>query len=135
MHSQTVKCIFRNRPSSNTSQDILFDISFHHVSVPAEILARGPRALEAYRKVLADGKTSVKRVPILLIGQDRAGKTSLKKSLRGICFDSEEESTVGIDVDPSYFKVTTETWKTGTTEKGQNPDEAISFHHHAAMLL
>ena len=71
----------------------------------------------------------------MLIGQDRAGKTSLNKSLRGICFDPEEESTVGIDMDPSYFKVTTETWKTGTTEKGQNPDAAISFDYHAAMLV
>ena len=71
----------------------------------------------------------------MLIGQDRAGKTSLKKSLRGICFDPEEDRTVGIDVDPSYFKVTRETWKTGTTEKGQNPDAAISFDRHAAMLV
>ena len=71
----------------------------------------------------------------MLIGQHRAGKTSLKKSLRGICFDPEEGSTVGIDVDPSYFKVTTETWKTGTTEKDQNHDAAISFDRHAAMLV
>ena len=71
----------------------------------------------------------------MLIGQHRAGKTSLKKSLRGICFDSEEGSTVGIDVDPSHFKVTTETWKTGTTEKDQNHDAAISFDRHAAMLV
>ena len=71
----------------------------------------------------------------MLIGQDRAGKTSLKKSLRGICFDPKEDSTVGIDVDPSYFEVTTETWKTGTTEEGQNPDLAISFDRHAAMLV
>jgi len=104
-------------------------------TIPAEILARGPSALEAYNKALADGKTSVKRVPIMLIGQDRAGKTSLKKSLRGLCFDPGEDSTEGIDVDPSYFEVTTETWKTGTTEKGQNPDAAISFDRHAAMLV
>ena len=51
----------------------------------------------------------------MLIGQDRAGKTSLKKSLKGICFDPEEDSTVGIEVDPSHCKVSTETWKTGAT--------------------
>ncbi|XP_020622236.1 uncharacterized protein LOC110059849 isoform X1 [Orbicella faveolata] len=88
-------------------------------TIPAEILARGPSALEAHNKALADGKTLVNRVPIMLIGQDRAEKTSLKMSLRGICFDPEEDSTIGIDVDPLYFEVTTETWKTGTTEKGQ----------------
>jgi len=129
--------MFRNLPSSKASQEILIvnEIIFHSVSVPAEILARGPSALEAYKKALADGKTSIKRVPVMLIGQDRAGKTSLKKSLRGIGFDPKEESTVGIDVDPSYFEVTTETWKTGTTEQGQNPDAAISFDRHAAMLV
>jgi len=111
------------------------EIIFHYVSVPAEILSRGPLALEAYKKALADGKTLVKRVPIMLIGQQRAGKTSLKKSLRGIGFDPKEESTVGIDVDPSHFEVTTETWKTGTTDGGQNPDAAISFDCHAAMWV
>ena len=127
--------------ATNKSEDIISlifvvnEISFHPVSVPAEILARGPSALQAYEKALADGTTSVKRAPIMLIGQDRAGKTSLKKSLRGICFDPKEDSTTGIDVDPSYFEVTTETWKTGTKEKDQNSDEAISFDRHAAMLV
>jgi hypothetical protein len=41
----------------------------------------------------------------MLIGQDRAGKTSLKKSLLGLPFDPEEPSTVGVNVDPSSFCV------------------------------
>ena len=41
----------------------------------------------------------------MLIGQDRAGKTSLKKFLLGIPFDPEEESTVGIKVDPTKLEV------------------------------
>ena len=41
----------------------------------------------------------------MLIGQDRAGKTSLKKSLIGLPFNSEEESTNGIEVDPSKFQL------------------------------
>ena len=48
----------------------------------------------------------------MLIGQDRAGKTSLKKSLLGLPFKSEEESTDGIDVVP--FEVNTDqvkNWK------------------------
>ena len=40
----------------------------------------------------------------MLIGQDRAGKTSLKKSFLGLSFDPEENSTDGIDVDPSKFE-------------------------------
>ena len=41
----------------------------------------------------------------MLIGQDRAGKTSLKKSFLGLPFDPEEDSTDGIEVDPSKFEV------------------------------
>ena len=47
--------------------------------VPQQILARGPLALDAYNKALSEGETCDKRVPIMLIGQDRSGKTSLKK--------------------------------------------------------
>ena len=103
--------------------------------MPPEILARGPSALKAYNKALKDGETSVRRVPIMLIGQDRAGKTSLKKSLKGICFNPEEDSTVGIDVDPSHFKVTTETWRTGTTDNDQDSNEAISFDYLTARWI
>ena len=113
----------------------LLTFSVFSSKVPPEILARGSSAVEAFNKALADGKTSVKRVPIMLIGQDRAGKTSLKKSLKGICFDPEEDSTVGIDIDPSHCKVSTETWRTGATESGQNSDVALSFDYHTARWI
>ena len=58
----------------------------------------------------------------MLIGQHRAGKTSLMKSLKGICYNPQEDSTVGIEVDPSYFKVTTETWVTGKSSEDQTSD-------------
>lgn len=41
----------------------------------------------------------------MLIGQNRAGKTSLKKSLLGMTFDPGEPSTEGIEVDPSKFEL------------------------------
>ena len=41
----------------------------------------------------------------MLIGQDRAGKTSLKKSLIGLPFKRKEKSTDGIEVDPSKFQL------------------------------
>lgn len=41
----------------------------------------------------------------MLIGQDRAGKTSLKKSLIGLPFNPKESSTDGIEVDPSMFQL------------------------------
>ena len=103
---------------------------------PSEIDLRGPKAREAYNKALRDGKTRVKRIPIMLIGQDRSGKTSLKKSLQGLQFNPKEDSTVGIDVDPSYFKVTTEVWKTGKKDQAANKEEkAPSFEHHVARVV
>lgn len=65
--------------------------------VPDEILARGPRAVEAYQKALKDGKVFVSRGRVIIIGQDRAGKTCLRKSLCGLPFKPEEPSTDGID--------------------------------------
>ncbi|XP_044173306.1 uncharacterized protein LOC114955872 [Acropora millepora] len=106
-----------------------------HVT-PPEINLRGPRALEAYNKALTEGKTRVKRIPIMLIGQERSGKTSLKKSLQGLQFNPDEDSTVGIDVDPSYFKVTTEIWKTGKKDQAANiKDMAGSYEHHVARVV
>ena len=51
---------------------------------------------------------NVYRGRILLIGQDRAGKTSLKKSLLGLPFDPKEQSTEGIEVQASTCKIEVE---------------------------
>ena len=103
---------------------------------PPEINLRGPRALEAYNKALRQGKTRVKRIPIMLIGQERSGKTSLKKSLQGLLFNPHEDSTTGIDIDPSDFKVTTEIWKTGKKDQAANKKKrASSFEHRVARVV
>ena len=70
----------------------------------------------------------------MLIGQDRSGKTSLKNSLRGKRFNRDEDSTVGIDVDPSHFKVSTELWKAGEKNEATDSDTALSCEHHAGRL-
>ena len=72
---------------------------------PEEIDAQGERAQLAYQSALRDGAVNVYRGRILLIGQDRAGKTSLKKSLIGLPFHPKEKSTEGIEVDSSIFQV------------------------------
>ena len=71
---------------------------------PLEIEARGEKAQLAYQSALKDGAVNIYRGRVLLIGQDRAGKTSLKKSLIGLPFNSKEKSTDGIEVDPSKFR-------------------------------
>jgi len=57
----------------------------------------------AYENVLRTGEVKVYRARIMVIGQARAGKTSLIKSLLGLPFDPEEDSTSGID--PSSFRI------------------------------
>ena len=103
--------------------------------MPLEIIARGPAAREAYQRALEDGKTQVRRIPVMFVGQERSGKTSLKKSLKGERFDPQEGSTVGIEVDPSHFQVSTEIWRSGETHQGENPDHVISYEHHAAKFI
>ena len=71
----------------------------------------------------------------MIIGQDRAGKTSLKKSLTGETFSATERSTEGIETDPSHFKVSTEIWKTGERGKETDYDSKFFFDHHAAKLM
>jgi len=73
--------------------------------VPAEIRGRGPRAERAFQKAMQSGKVKVYRGRIMFLGQDRAGKTSLKKSLLGLPFDPKQESTVGVEVNPSKCEV------------------------------
>lgn len=71
----------------------------------------------------------------MLVGQDRSGKTSLKKSLKGERFDPQEGSTVGIEVDPLHFQVTTEMWRSGERNQGENPGHAISYEHQTAKFI
>ena len=104
-------------------------------SVPPEIIARGSQATEAYNRALLEGRGYAKRVPLMIIGQERTGKTSLKKSLKGELFNPNEGSTEGIETDPSYFKVSTEVWRTGKKSENTEPEPTFSFEHQAAQLI
>ena len=75
-----------------------------------------------YEKALKDGYVKVYRGRIILIGQDRAGKTSLKKSLLGLPFDPKEQSTEGIEVDPSRCEIDVDHIKTGIPLVRTNQD-------------
>ena len=100
-----------------------------------EIYARGSKAVKAYEKALTGGKACIKRIPVMLIGQERTGKTSLKKSLKGENFNEEEESTVGIDTDSLYFKVSTEIWKSGKVKEEVEFEPEDQFEHLAAAKV
>ena len=54
---------------------------------------------KAYYKALEDGEARNTRIPIIIVGSDRVGKSSLRKHLLGLPFHIEEPSTNGIEVD------------------------------------
>ena len=89
------------------------------LTVPAEIRARGVEAERAFQRALQQNETvNVCRGRVMIVGQERAGKTSLKKSLLGMPFNKEEESTVGIEVDPSKFEVNVDQVSTPESIRG-----------------
>ena len=71
----------------------------------------------------------------MLVGQDRTGKTSLKKSLRGQEFNHDEDSTNGIERDPSYFSLSTEIWSTGQKKLEPDSDSDFSLPHRIAQCM
>ena len=94
-----IRASLSNVCNTHSSNLHLFFTSDPGSSVPVEIRARGPRAERAFQMAMQTGKVKVYRGRIMLLGQHRAGKTSLKKSLLGLPFDPEQESTVGVEVD------------------------------------
>jgi len=80
----------------STDKNILhFLFVLEHLS---EQNAEGHRARLAYKKALRDGFVNVYRGRINVIGQCRAGITSVTKNLLGLLFDPNEQSTEGIEV-------------------------------------
>lgn len=104
------------------------------VTLPPEIRVRGPEASRAFRKAMSSGTVQVYRGRIMIIGQDRAGKTSLKKSLLGIPFNPQEDSTEGIEVDLSKLEIDVDrvkNWRR-TEQKGLDLHD---FHDDIAMSI
>ena len=77
----------------------------------------------------------VNRGRILVIGQDRAGKTSLKKSLLGLPFDSEEQSTEGIEVDPSKCKIDVDQAASNWQSIGENKPGLLECSEDVAKIM
>ena len=84
---------------------------------------------------MKDGYVTVNRSRILLIGQDRAGKTSLKKSLLGLPFDSKEQSTEGIEVDPSKCKIDVDQAASNWQSIGENKPGLLECSEDVAKIM
>ena len=106
------------------------------VVAPAGIITLGDNAKVLYEKALKDGAVNVYRGRILFIGQDRAGKTSLKKSLLGLPFDPKEQSTEGIEVDPSMCEIEVDqikNWR--STKENVNKPGLSEFSKEISRML
>lgn len=78
------------------------------IAVPLEIRARGIEAELAYKVALLEGMVKVCRARLMVVGQDRTGKTSLTKSLIGLPFNPEEPSTEVLEMNLSKLEVSVE---------------------------
>ena len=90
----------------------------------AGIQVQGDVTKLCYEKALKDGSVNVYRGRVLLVGQDRAGKTSLKKSLLGLPFNPKEQSTEGIEVDPSVYEIEVDQVKNWNSTSENKPSLA-----------
>lgn len=77
---------------------------------------------------------NVYRGRVLLVGQDRAGKTSLKKSLLGLPFNPKEQSTEGIEVDPSVCEIEVDQVKNWNSTSENKPSLAEWSEDISRML-
>ncbi|WP_417913725.1 COR domain-containing protein [Candidatus Electronema sp. JM] len=87
---------------------------------PPEIIKQGREAIRAYfRSFEKDEKVTLREAKVLLVGDGKAGKTSLLKRLQGLPFDEHESQTHGINVQPLL----------GSEIAGfANPDEDCRLH-------
>lgn len=65
--------------------------------LPYEVIARGDKAINAFKTALAEGTSSASRLKIIVVGEVGAGKTSLIRSLSGQSFNEQREETHGIE--------------------------------------
>lgn len=64
--------------------------------LPCEVIARGEISIAAFKTALAEGTSFASRLKIIVVGDVRAGKTSLIRSLSGQPFIESREKTHGI---------------------------------------
>lgn len=92
------------------AQRLLFELKWlSEEATPEEVLARGPEAEAAYHKALSLGKAHFKSMKLVLLGEDRSGKSSVLASVTGAGWDDQMQSTHGVSA--SRFKLGRKGWK------------------------
>ncbi|XP_061191926.1 uncharacterized protein LOC133200170 isoform X2 [Saccostrea echinata] len=99
---------------------------------PKEILARGPEAVQAYEEACISGTQPVYRTRLMLVGQERVGKTSLKRALTRQKHNKDEEQTVGIDLSNSCsFSYLHDKWQMAV--QGEHEKEADTLEEQKQL--
>lgn len=96
---------------------------------PKEIFARGEVAMRAYEKACLSGIEALYRTRLMLVGKDKVGKTSLKKSLLGQKHNKEIESTDGVDLSESCSFSTrdAQAWRLAISGNNQSEEDKLSL--------
>lgn len=75
--------------------------------IPQEIQEKGLNFVRRYMKALNRGKCQVYRARIMLVGNQRVGKTHLRKNLLSQVYDKDRDmSTNGIEKDVAVCNIT-----------------------------
>ena len=106
------------------------NISYEKDIAPYYVLARGEKAMAAYQRALEEGEIIDRRVKVMLIGQDRAGKTNVGHALKGEKFNPKESSTDGVQMHEVLKDVGVQPWKNSILTK-----ETTTYHHKCAELI
>ncbi|XP_072036012.1 probable serine/threonine-protein kinase pats1 isoform X2 [Amphiura filiformis] len=81
-------------------------------TIPVEIISHSIEAKQAYQQAFSFGTKNVFRTRLMIVGQERVGKTSLKKTLTRKRFQRDQEMTDGIDTSTVCTIASGDTWKT-----------------------
>lgn len=66
---------------------------------PPEIIGQGKEAVVNYMKSLAGQTKKFNEIKVILVGEGKAGKTSLLKRIKGEPFDEHESQTHGVNIE------------------------------------
>ena len=86
------------------------------------------RINELYHKARSSGSAPGNYCKVQILGDERAGKTSLWKKLMGKQFDPEEPSTFGINTKICRVKEVDKSWQERTKDKGDDVTDCIIWN-------
>ncbi|EMA2446401.1 hypothetical protein U2G60_001630 [Vibrio fluvialis] len=90
--------IFSSKNRENTNKRIINLKGNPLISPPIEIIERGEDSAKPYFDSMVGDTEELNEAKIIFLGNGEVGKTSLMKVLSGDCFNSDEETTHGINI-------------------------------------